>query len=173
MNIQPSLTNERSFAAYQFSILRIRALQDSFWAKLTRRNSRLAAFPEHARRDHPNRKLIGVKDIHLDQIIGTLNRGSDFDNKFRPLEKHLLNRWVNIFVELDPDGWEPILVHKIGERYYVEDGHHRVSVARSLGMLFIQAKVWEYPAKQQRTVTCEQARCPQKSPVKAAQRVVG
>jgi len=37
-----------------------------------------------------------------------------------------------------------IVVHKIGEQYYVEDGHHRVSVARSVGMVFIEAKIWEY-----------------------------
>lgn len=173
MNIQPSFTNIRSFTYYKFSELRMRALRDSFWAKLTGKNSRLATFPEHALRDHPNRKLIGVKDIRIDQIIGTLNRDCDFDDKFRPLGKHLLNRWVNIFVNLDPDGWPPILVHKIGEQYYVEDGHHRVSVARSIGMLFIQAKVWEYPVQQKRTGNCEQMRCTERSSVKSAQRAAG
>ena len=173
MNMQPSFTNIRSLTSYKFSALRMRALRDSFWAKLTGRNSRLAIFPEHTLRDHPNRKLIGVKDIRIDQVIGTLNRECDFDDKFRPLGKHLLNRRVNIFVNLDPDGWEPILVHKIGEQYYVEDGHHRVSVARSIGKLFIQAKVWEYPAGQKRAVICERIQCTERSSVKAAQRAAG
>ena len=174
MNIYPSFTNARSSASYKFSALRMRALRDSFWAKLTGRNSKLTAFPEHAQRDRPNRKLVGVKDIRIDQIIGTLNRDCDFDNKFRPLGKHLLERWVNIFAYLDPDGWEPILVHKIGEQYYVEDGHHRVSVARSIEMFFIQAKVWEYtPAQSKRTADCAKLRCPESSPAKVRQRVAG
>jgi hypothetical protein len=37
---------------------------------------------------------------------------------------------------------------KVGENYYVEDGHNRVSVARALGMLSIRAEVWEYPIRQ-------------------------
>jgi hypothetical protein len=42
-------------------------------------------------------------------------------------------------------------VHKVGDHYYVEDGHHRVSVARALGIAFIQAKVWEYPSEIKKT----------------------
>ena len=173
MNINPSFTNPYSAASYKFSALRMRALRDSLLAKISGRNSKLASFPEHAQRDLPNRKLIGVKDIHIDQIIGTLNRESDFDNKFRPLGKHLLDRWVNISAYLNPDGWEPILVHKIGEQYYVEDGHHRVSVARSIGMFFIQAKVWEYPVQQKKMRGCEPVRCAEGNPAKVAQRAAG
>jgi hypothetical protein len=172
MNIHPTFTNTRSFTTYQFSALRMRAVRDSFLAKLTGRNSSLAAFPEYAQRERPNKKLIGLKDIRIDQIIGTLNRGCDFDDQFRPLRKHLSNRWVNI-LNLDPDGWEPILVHKVGEQYYVEDGHHRVSVARSIGMLFIHAKVWEYPVQQKRIVNCEQMPCAEKSFSRVTQHVTG
>jgi hypothetical protein len=148
-------------------VLRMRALRHSFWAKLTGRNSRLAIFPENTQRDHPNRKYIGIKDIQIDQIVGTVNRYSDFDDKFRPLGNYLLDRWVNIFINLDPDNWPPILVYKIGEKYYVEDGHHRVSVAQSIGMLFIQAKVWEYPVPEKRIVGCEQTQCSKKGFAKA------
>jgi hypothetical protein len=170
----PTFANKRSQASSKFSTLRMRALRDSLWAKLTGRNSKLAAFPEHAQRDLPNRKLVGVKDIRLDQIIGTLNRECDFDIKFRPLGKHLLERWVNVFVNLNPDSWEPILLHKIGEQYYVEDGHHRVSVARSIGMFFIQAKVWEYSSQPKRKGKKIEVRCPECcSPAKVPQRVAG
>ncbi len=173
MSMYPSFTNRRSSASYKFSALRMRALRDSLWAKLTGRNSKLAAFPEHAQRDRPNRKLVGVKDIRIDQIIGTLNRACDFDDKFRPLGVHLLERWVNIFVNLDPDSWEPILLHKLGEHYYVEDGHHRVSVARSIGKFFIQAKVWEYPLQQKRKERCVPVQCTESRPAKVRQRVAG
>jgi hypothetical protein len=156
-----------SIASYKFSALQMRALRYSFWAKLIGKNSRLAVFPEHIQHDHPNRKLSGVMDIQIDQIIGTLNRDSDFDNKFRPLGEHLLDRWVNIFINLNRDSWPPILVHKIGDQYFVEDGHHRVSVARSVGMLFIQAEVWEYPVPGKEAVTCELVCCSKKSVINA------
>jgi hypothetical protein len=171
MNMYPSFTNNYGAAADQFSALRSRARWASLLAKLTGRNLKLASFPEHAQRDHPNRKMIGTKDIRVDQIVGTLNRDCDFDNQFRPLEKHLLERWVNIFVYLHPDSWEPIIVHKIDDQYYVEDGHHRVSVARSLGMFFIQAKVWEYPVQKKKPVICGQSRCAERSPIKSTRRV--
>jgi hypothetical protein len=40
-------------------------------------------------------------------------------------------------------GWLPIEVIKVGNDYFVVDGHHRTSVARSAGMAFIDAEVWE------------------------------
>jgi hypothetical protein len=159
MNIYPYFTNLRSNISYKFSALRTRALQDVLWAKLTGRNFSLAAFPKEIQQNNPNKKLVGIREIRLDQIIGTLNRRSDFDHKFRPLKKHLLNRWVNTFIRLDRDEWSPIVVHKIGEQYYVEDGHHRVSVARSAGMVFIEAKIWEYSTVQKQTEISQRIVC--------------
>jgi len=166
MNIDPSFTNLRSFTSYKFSILRMRALRDSFWAKLTGRNTKLAAFPRQERWDNSNRRLLGTKDISVEEIIGTFNRESDLDYQFRPLGKHLCNRWINTYIKLERDGWSPILVHKFGEHYYVEDGHHRVSVARSIGMAFIEAKVWEYPVLPGQTETCPSMSCAERSSAK-------
>lgn len=163
MNIYPYFTNLRSNISYKFSALRTRALQDVLWAKLTGRNFSLAAFPKEIQQNNPNKKLVGIREIRLDQIIGTLNRSSDFDHKFRPLKKHLLNRWVNTFIRLDHDDWSPIVVHKIGEQYYVEDGHHRVSVARSMGRVFMEAKIWEYRSKPEQTEICEVIQCAERS----------
>lgn len=166
MDFHPTFTNIRSFTSYQFSLLRMRALRDSFLAKLTGRSTKLARFPEYARRNNPNRNLLGTKDIAIDEIIGTFNRESDFDYQFRPLSKHLCNRWIKTCINLERDGWSPILVHKIGEHYYVEDGHHRVSVARSFGMAFIEAKVWEYSSQPKQTEICPSIRCAERSSAK-------
>ena len=166
MNIYPSFTNIRSFTAYNFSMLRMHALRDLFWAKLTDRSTKLAVLPEQERLDNPNRKLLGTRDIPVEKIIGTINRESDFDYHFRPLSKHLCNRWVNTFINLERDGWSSILVHKIGENYYVEDGHHRVSVARSIGMAFIEAKVWDYSIQLQQTEICQSMQCTEQSSAK-------
>lgn len=167
MNIYPSFTNLRSFISYEFSMLRMRALRDSFWAKLTGRNTKLAIFWEQIQRSNPSKRLLGVKEIPVEQIIGTLNRDNDFDYMFRPLGRHLCSRWINTFLSLARDGWSPILVHKIGEHYYVEDGHHRVSVARSVGMAFIEAKVWEYPVQPRQKGACQSTKCAERSSSKA------
>ena len=140
----PHLTNVRSSLVDRFYALQSPARRDSLFAKLFGQSTNLELFPEAAPEKSPNRKLIGMEDIPVEQIVGTLNRQSDFDHKFRPLKSYLRDRWVNVYLTLEKDGWAPIVVHKVGEQYYVEDGHHRVSVARSLGFDFIQAKIWEY-----------------------------
>jgi hypothetical protein len=162
----PTFTTIRSFISYKFSTVRMRALRDALWTKLTGRNTRLPAFPSHEQQN-PNRRLLGTKDIPVEEIIGTFHRESDFDYQFRPLSKHSSTRWINTYLNLERDGWSPILVHKIGEHYYVEDGHHRVSVARSIGMVFIEAKVWEYSVLPKQTEICPPIRCVERSSSKA------
>ena len=159
MNIHPSFTNVHSATTHEFSSLRMRALRDLFLAKLTGKDSKLMKFHEQAQRASSSRKLLGVQDVRVDQIIGTLNRDCDFDDKFRPLGKLLLERWVKTFISLQRDEWAPIIVHKLGEHYFVEDGHHRVSVARAVGMVFITANVWEYQSPPALTESCGTMQC--------------
>ena len=163
MNIHPSFTHLRSNTEYKFSSLRMRALRDLFLAKLIGRNSKLIKFHEQVQRVGHNRRMLGVQDVRVKQIVGTLNRDCDFDDQFRPLGKHLLERWVNTFIRLQRDEWSPILVHKLGEQYYVEDGHHRVSVARSVGMMYITANVWEYQSQPTQTESCGAMRCTERA----------
>jgi hypothetical protein len=167
MNISPSFTNLRGHLSYQFSALRMQALRAMLWAKLLGKNTKLSMFPEQTPQKSSNRKIVGIMDIPIEQIAGTVSRQSDFDHKFRPLKSYLRDRWVNTYNTLERDGWSPILVHKIGEHYYVEDGHHRVSVARSIGMAFIEAKVWEHSVPREQTETCQSIRCPERSSSKA------
>jgi hypothetical protein len=124
----------------------MRAARDEFWAKLTGKNMSLATLPKAKPQDKPHRNLLGINEIRVDRIVGALRRNNDFDYKFRPLKQHLHDRWVNTFMSLDRDEWSPIVLHKIGEQYYVEDGHDQVSVARATGMVFIDAEIWEYSA---------------------------
>src|SRR4030095_9771588 len=108
MNQYPSMTTLRSFLAYKFSVLRMKALRASLWAKLTRTESTLTIFPKHDQRLSPSRKLLGLTNIRVDQIVGTLNRETDFDQQFRPLNKHTLQRWVNAYLLHEQDGWSPL-----------------------------------------------------------------
>ena len=148
------LTRDRNTAINAFDTLRFRALRDLVWAKFSRGQTRLASFSE-AQRSSVNRKFVGVQEIPVGKIIGTFGRENDFDNKFRPLGNHLRDRWVDTFLSLITEVWPPILAHKIGEQYYVENGHHRTSVARAVGMAYIQAEVWEYPIRPVKAAHCQ------------------
>jgi hypothetical protein len=130
------------------------------------RTTKLAIFPEEAPEKSPNRKFLGVREILVQEIVGTISRQADFDHQFRPLNNYLRERWVNAYISAEREGWSPILVHKVGENYYVEDGHHRVSIAQSLGMAFIPAKVWEYPCLATEPRRCQPEPCPERSAAK-------
>ena len=159
MNLYPSFTNIRGYLSEQFFTLRTRARREAFWAKPMGKPTKLAMFPDEAPERSPNRRFAGVREIPLRQIVGTLNRGADFDHEFRPLNRYLRDRWVNVYLTLQREGWSPIIVHQVGENYYVEDGHHRVSVAQMLGLTFIQASVWEYPCLARETKSCQPEPC--------------
>ena len=145
MNTYPALTNIRTQLSHMFFTLRTNALRDSLWARLTGKTTRLTVFPCEEPERHLDRKYIGIREIPIGQIVGTTSRQDDFDHKFRPLNKRLRTPWVNVYLTLARDGWLPILVHKVGNAYFVGDGHLRLSIAQALGITAIDARVWDYP----------------------------
>jgi hypothetical protein len=167
MNTYSQSTNTRSSLINEFYIQQTHARRDALFAKLLGKNTTLARFPEEAPRKSPNRHFAGTQDIPLEKIAGTLNRQSDFDHKFRPLKSYLRDRWVNVYLTLQKEGWAPVLVHKVDDQYYVEDGHHRVSVARALGLGFLEAKVWEYPTPSVQPVDGKSMHSRERIPAKA------
>jgi nucleotide-binding universal stress UspA family protein len=86
----------------------------------------------------------GLEDIPLDAIVGSVGRYNDFTRDFLPRLDSTADRWAHVKAAADGLlGLPPIDVYKIGEAYFVEDGNHRVSVARQLGAKSIQAYVTE------------------------------
>jgi len=84
----------------------------------------------------------GVRPVSLRAIRGSEGRNKDFDAAFRPLRKHMRERWVGIaMLEYQGHGVPAVELIQVGEDYFVRDGHHRVSVARALGREEIDAKV--------------------------------
>jgi hypothetical protein len=136
--------NTLSFAKENFRRFHRQGLTASLWAKLSGESPYLRDFKFLALKLRAGRKYLGLKAVPVDQIIGSVNRSSDFDRHFRPLKAELCDRWIEIYQRANNGSWPPITVYKVGETYYVEDGHHRVSVANFLGMDGIQAEVWEY-----------------------------
>ena len=86
----------------------------------------------------------GVQTVRVDQIAGSLNRYHEFDRVFLPASDTLASRWQSVnrafYEEIS---LPPVVLYKVGQVYFVVDGHHRVSVAREQGQLYIEAEVRE------------------------------
>jgi hypothetical protein len=86
----------------------------------------------------------GLKVVPLDQIVGSVGRGRDFDRRFRPTSARSRGRWEQIATAARRgESFPPVDLMKVGELYFVRDGHHRVSVARALGRTDIDAYITE------------------------------
>jgi len=90
----------------------------------------------------------GVHSVELARIVGSVNRYVDFDRAFLPLHNRIANRWQQIDQAFYEDvSLPPVVLYKVGEVYFVVDGHHRVSVARQQGQEYIDAEVRECRVK--------------------------
>ena len=86
----------------------------------------------------------GMKTVRLEQIAGSLNRYHEFDRAFLPKEDQLAGRWTKVDRAFYEDiHLPPVVLYKVGQVYFVVDGHHRVSVAREQGQEYIEAEVRE------------------------------
>jgi hypothetical protein len=145
INYTASLITNRQNALDLFGSLRSKAVRSALVKRVTGRCcNALSAFSEILPNLSPDRCYAGVQNIRLEQITGSVGRAADFDRDFRPLKAHMRERWVMNYLYMQSGGHEAILVYKVGDQYYVEDGHHRVSVAHASGMAYIEAEVWEY-----------------------------
>lgn len=89
-------------------------------------------------------RSLGLRTVRLDSIVGTVDRTREFDRRFRPLSRRMRGRWERIAAaQRRGEAMPPISIYRIGELHFVRDGHHRVSVARSLGREDIDAYVTE------------------------------
>jgi len=139
-----------SIAMDDFYRLRQMAALESLLSRLTGRSNQLLSFSDVARRLHiSGGSDLGLQDIPLDSIVGSVGRYEDFTRRFLPRQNRDLTRWARVkgLVTGNPQGLPPIEVYKVGEVYFVKDGHHRVSVARMLKASHIQAYVTEVRIK--------------------------
>ena len=89
-------------------------------------------------------RRLGLQTIQLDTIVGTLDGRRDFDHRFRPAANRLQPRWVNLaLAQRRGEALPPIEVYRVGRCHFVEDGHHRVSIARATRQKTIDAYVTE------------------------------
>ena len=87
---------------------------------------------------------LGIQVIPLDQIVGSVDKVKDFDRRFRPTSDRSRQRWQRLAEKSRMGEYlPPIDLYKLGNLYFVIDGHHRVSVARAQGAREIEAHVTE------------------------------
>ena len=132
-----------------FRRARRKADRERFLARLTGRSADLLSYEKVRQMLRAQAgKKIGLQDIPLDAIIGSVGRYSDFTRSFLPLHDETEARWARVQSRAtDLTGLPPIQVYRIGDVYFVRDGHHRVSVARQLEASHIQADVTEIESK--------------------------
>ena len=143
-----TLKNANYLSAVQdFNAAHLKASMQEVLARVTGKTNELLSYDEvarklklHARSDR------GIQDIPLDAIIGSVGRYTDFTRTFLPRNESDRERWARVKAAMaDPlgAGPPPIEVYKVGEAYFVQDGNHRVSIARQEGISSIEAHVIE------------------------------
>lgn len=86
----------------------------------------------------------GLQDVRLKQIVGSAGRQRDFTHQFSPCagDERSKERWRLIYtLAVSGTGFPPVELYQVEEMYFVQNGHHRISVAASLGWPTIQAYV--------------------------------
>lgn len=87
----------------------------------------------------------GRSTVEVARIIGSAGKHDQFDDAFMPLRGASPERWKRIDrayrsgVELPP-----VSLYRLDDDYFVQDGHHRVSVARFHGAEWMDAEVTEF-----------------------------
>jgi hypothetical protein len=132
-------------ARNDFQRARFKAFLNRVWGALSGQRTTLLSYDEIKEKLRIGGPIYrGVKTVRVDQIAGSLNRYHEFDRVFLPASDTLAERWQRVnrafYEEIS---LPPVVLYKVGQVYFVVDGHHRVSVAREQGQLEIEAEVRE------------------------------
>jgi hypothetical protein len=80
--------------------------------------------------------------VPIKLIVGSEGRYKDFNKYFLPKSDHVRARWERVDqAHLKDIVLPPIQLYEIGGVYFVRDGNHRVSVAKTQGVEWIDAEV--------------------------------
>jgi nucleotide-binding universal stress UspA family protein len=130
-------------AIYDFREARRKAALESILAFIQGKSTDLMSYEqvrENLRPIESARRIL--EDIPLDKIVGSVNRTTDFSRSFLPRHESDAFRWASVRAGVESmTGLPPIDAYRVGDLYFILDGHHRVSVARELGQKTIQGNV--------------------------------
>jgi len=128
-----------------FQRARFKAFTNRVWASLSGKPTTLLSYDDVKEKLRIGGPIYrGVQTVLVDQIAGSLNRYHEFDRVFLPASDSLATRWQSVNRAFYQDiSLPPVVLYKVGQVYFVVDGHHRVSVAREQGQIYIEAEVRE------------------------------
>jgi hypothetical protein len=132
-----------------FNAARRRAFVQDVLAELSGRPDDLLSFTdvrEQLQLSEPSAD-VRLEEVPLKKIVGSVGRYRDFTRAFLPRGHIDAQRWTRIDELRRQTDLPPIDVFKIGDAYFVQDGNHRVSVARARGDTTISASVVEIPVR--------------------------
>jgi hypothetical protein len=128
-----------------FQRARFKAFVNRLWGTLSGQRTTLLSYDDVKEKLRIGGPIYrGVQTVRVEQIAGSLNRYHEFDRVFMPASDNLAARWQSVnrafYQEIS---LPPVVLYKVGQVYFVVDGHHRVSVAREQGQIYIEAEVRE------------------------------
>ena len=111
-----------------------------------KKQENLKSFAEVQKEENAyNSVNLGIKEIPLGKIVGSVEKYSYFDKNFVPKNNIVKQRWISIYTAYMAETMlPPVILYKIKGDYYVYDGNHRVSVAKFLNFASIEAEVEEF-----------------------------
>jgi hypothetical protein len=130
-------------ASEDFSKARARAILSQIQHFMNTDKDKLLSFNDVKEILKPkNQTYKGMQTVPIDHIVGSEGRYRDFNKFFLPKADHLKSRWVRVDeAHIRDIILPPIQLYEIGGVYFVRDGNHRVSVAKSQGIEMIDAEV--------------------------------
>jgi hypothetical protein len=133
----------KAVAASDFNNARGRAVLSEIQHLMNADKNRLLSFHDVKDILKPkNQVYMGSQTVPIKLVVGSEGRYRDFNKYFLPKADHLRSRWERVDEAHLRDIILPsILLYEIGGVYFVRDGNHRVSVAKTKGVEFIDAEV--------------------------------
>jgi hypothetical protein len=137
------LTSSVLEAAEHFNRARSKAILSQIQHFMNADRDKLLSFNDVKEILKPKNQIYrGMQVVPLDLVVGSEGRYRDFNKFFLPRAEHLRTRWERIDLARIRDIALPaIQLYEIGGAYFVRDGNHRVSVARSQGVEALDAEV--------------------------------
>lgn len=87
---------------------------------------------------------LGLQNVEVSSIVGSVDRTKDFDRYFRPTSARVRARWQRMAAaQRRGESMPPVRLYRVGTMHFVIDGHHRVSIAISRRAHTIEAYVTE------------------------------
>jgi hypothetical protein len=130
-------------AAEDFSRARGKAILSKMQHFLNADKDKLLSFNDVKEILKPkNQSYRGMQQVPVKLIVGSEGRYRDFNKFFLPKADYLRSRWQRVDeASLQNIDLPAIQLYEIGGVYFVRDGNHRVSVARSQDVDYIDAEV--------------------------------